>query len=229
MKSATYLTEAEKVYNNAMEWEEKSVISVEGERLGVDISMLLKQPSPEALLHEILHRYGFNTPQVSQLLAAIQQGCSGKEMYSSTHMLASTSNKIIIEPQKEAIKPMKLPETGRYHLDDGMVIHVETQPKGAPSRQSEVATLDADNVRFPLILRAVREGDTFQPFGMKGRKLISDFLTDKKMDILKKRRQLVVEDASGRIVWLVGLRTDERFKVTADTEEMLVISILQQK
>jgi len=229
MKSATYLTEAEKVYNNAMEWEEKWVSSVEGDRILIDIRKLNEQPSPEALLHEILHRYGFNTTQTSQLLDAIQQGVSGKEMCSSSHVLASTSSKVIIEPHKEAIKPMKWPETGQYRFDKGLVARVEILPKGKPSRQPETATLDADSVRFPLILRAVREGDVFQPFGMKGRKLISDYLTDKKMDILKKRRQLVVEDASGQIVWLVGLRTDERFKVTADTERMLSISILQQE
>ena len=63
----------------------------------------------------------------------------------------------------------------------------------------------------------------FQPFGMEGRKLVSDFLTDRKLTILEKRRQLVVTDATGIIIWLVGLRTDHRFRITPETRRILKI------
>ena len=83
------------------------------------------------------------------------------------------------------------------------------------------ATLDAATVSFPLTVRPVQQGDRFQPYGMKGKKLVSDFLTDMKIPLLQKRRQLVVTDASGTILWLVGLRTSHLFRVTAETSRLL--------
>lgn len=85
--------------------------------------------------------------------------------------------------------------------------------------------LDADKVVFPLRLRNVRTGDAFVPYGMKGRKLISDYLTDRKLSLFDKQRQLVVEDAEGTIVWLVSQRTSNLCAVTEETKTILEITI----
>ena len=74
-------------------------------------------------------------------------------------------------------------------------------------------------------MRPVAEGDRFVPFGMKGTKLVSDYLTDRKYSLFRKRRQLVVTDASGRIVWLVGERPDNRFRITEESRRALVMTI----
>jgi tRNA(Ile)-lysidine synthase len=84
------------------------------------------------------------------------------------------------------------------------------------------ACLDAAKVTFPLTIRTVQEGDRFVPFGMKGSKLVSDFLTDQKCTIFERRRQLVITDASDTIVWLVGRRPDQRFCISETTTQMLV-------
>ena len=93
------------------------------------------------------------------------------------------------------------------------------------SRQSDVATLDADKVSFPLILRPIREGDRFQPFGMTGSRLVSDYLTDRKRTLFDKRRQLVITDRDDTILWLVGERTDNRFAVDGNTHRVLTITM----
>ena len=87
------------------------------------------------------------------------------------------------------------------------------------------ACLDAAAVSFPLTIRPVQQGDRFVPFGMKGSKLVSDYLTDRKYSLFDKRRQLVVTDSSNRIVWLVNERPDNRFCVTHDTERVLQITV----
>ena len=92
------------------------------------------------------------------------------------------------------------------------------------SRVPAVATLDADKVLFPLTVRPVKTGDRFHPFGMKGTRLVSDFLTDSKLSLIEKRRQLVVSDAHGAIVWLVGQRTDHRFSVDDSTKQVLCLT-----
>ena len=91
------------------------------------------------------------------------------------------------------------------------------------SKVPHIATLDAAKVTFPLTIRGVEEGDWMVPFGMKGRKLLSDLMTDLKMNVFEKRRQLVVVDAQGVIVWAVGLRTDQRVAVSDATKEVLEI------
>ena len=96
------------------------------------------------------------------------------------------------------------------------------------SKDSDVAPLDAATIAFPLIIRQVQTGDRFYPFGMNGSKLVSDFLTDRKLNLLEKRRQLVVTDASGTILWLVGLRTDHRYRVTSSTTRILRLTRLSE-
>ena len=114
-----------------------------------------------------------------------------------------------------------IPEPGNYRIDDKHLLKVETSTNIIISKTSGCATFDQSKIQFPLTLRPIREGDMFCPFGMKGHRLVSDFLTDCKYSVLEKRRQLVVTDATGTILWLVGLRTDNRFRVTDQTTTIL--------
>ena len=91
-------------------------------------------------------------------------------------------------------------------------------------RDSHFACLDASRVTFPLTLRPIRQGDRFQPFGMKGTKLVSDYLADQKVAPADRRRQLVLTDCNGDIIWLVDRRPDGRFTVSGDTVSTLLIS-----
>ena len=83
----------------------------------------------------------------------------------------------------------------------------------------------ANTVVFPLTVRRVKQGDWMVPYGMKGRKLLSDLMTDCKMNLFEKRRQLVVVDARGAVVWTVGLRTDARVAVSDATQEVLEMEL----
>ena len=93
------------------------------------------------------------------------------------------------------------------------------------SKLANCATLDKEKIAFPLTIRPMQSGDSFCPFGMEGHKLVSDVLTDCKRSILEKRRQLVVTDAKGDILWLVGLRTDHRYRITPQTTKVLSLTI----
>ena len=217
-RSAYYLSEAEKVYN-AYFCTQDSLSS-----LIISRSSLSSSPSPLCSLHESLSPLGFNRTQIEQILASLQ-GESGRVFTSPTHTLVIDRQSIIVEPIREPMKPLIIPEPDLYRLDETAKIRVEQLNKETGiSRDPQIATLDASKVRFPLTLRPVQEGDRFQPFGMKGQKLVSDFLTDLKQNILEKRRQLVVTDASGTIVWLVGLRIADPFRITDTTTSILSIT-----
>ena len=230
-RTARYLSEAEKVYNAYFRTRGLAPVCEVHEAHGAcplcaDAFEILSAPSPLCTLHEHLSPLGFNRDQIEQILACLQGGESGRVFTSPTHVLAIDRQSLVVEPLREPMKPLLIPEPGLYRLDETAKIRVEqvSQETGI-SRDPQIATLDASKVRFPLTLRTVQEGDRFQPFGMKGQKLVSDFLTDLKQNILEKRRQLVVTDASGTIVWLVGLRIADPFRITDVTTSVLQLNL----
>ena len=218
-RSATYLSEAEKVYNAS--W------SALGSQWGLTLplSTFKSSPSPLCLLHEWLSPYGFNRTQIEQILTCVDGG-SGREFTSATHTLVIDRDAMMIEPVSVPMKPLVIPEPGNYRLSEDRLLKVDSSDDVSISKLADCATLDKAKVLFPLTVRPVQSGDVFSPFGMEGRKLVSDFLTDRKLSILEKRRQLVVTDANGAILWLVGLRTDNRFRVNSDTTAILRLTLL---
>ena len=232
-RSANYLSEAEKVYNASLstlraQGRSAMPLATEGTQelpqCALPISSIMDSPSPLCLLHEWLSPYGFNRSQIDQLLACLD-GESGREFTSPTHTLVVDRDRLVVEPVSAPMKPHVIPEPGNYRLTEKLCLKVDTTDDISISKLADCATLDKEKVSFPLTVRPVQSGDVFCPFGMEGHKLVSDFLTDSKLSLLEKRRQLVVTDATGAILWLVGLRTDNRFRVTPQTTTILRLSL----
>ena len=216
-KTANYLREAEKVYNEEIE-NEKILLMYNKYHKSISV------PSLSSLLHEWLSPLGFNSTQTEQIVGCMNQ--TGREFHSATHTLVVDREFLELAPIKEPIKPLKIPEPGTYRYEDQTAFKFEIATDTTVSRDDYVATLDADKVQFPLTVRLVQQGDRFAPFGMKrGTKLVSDYMTDQKLSILEKRHQKVVTDATGAIVWVIGLRTDNRFRISNDTKRSLRITI----
>jgi tRNA(Ile)-lysidine synthase len=215
----------------------------------LEISELEKYGSSEYIIYEWLKNYGFNGSQVRQILDAecggIVSSVSGYDVLKDrTRLIVEKTDVTFQTPRNVTSKPSKriiVPEEGTYVLEgfDGKTVENNIFGSGKSvensrvrvrkcavyvSKEPHIATLDADKVAFPLTIRRVEEGDWMVPYGMTGRKLLSDLMTDLKMNIFEKRRQLVVVDAQGVIVWAVGLRTDHRVAVSDQTKEVLEIS-----
>ena len=94
------------------------------------------------------------------------------------------------------------------------------------SKSDNCVTIDKVKVKYPLTIRLVENGDVFIPYGMKGKKLVNDYLTDTKCSLLEKRSQMVVTDSEGQIVWLIGKRIDNRFRVTEQTTQVLQMALI---
>lgn len=218
-RSATYLSEAEKLYNASVKTHNGDSPFCE-----MSISSLRDFPSPLCLLHEWLSPLGFNRSQIDQLLDSLDGG-SGREFISPSHTLIIDRDRIVVEPISAPMRPVLIPEPGNYRVDGQHLLKVESSSDIIVSKTNDCATLDAENIQFPLTLRPVREGDAFCPFGMSGHRLVSDFLTDLKCSVHEKRRQLVVTDATGTFLWLVGLRTDNRFRVSDRTTSILSLTL----
>ena len=173
--------------------------------------------SSEYLTFEWLKKYGFIGDQVRQILDA---DCGGMVHSEQGYDVLKDRGRLIVEPTLDPFNPMRIPEEGTYVLGENMRLSVRKKPVYV-SKEPNIATLDAAKVRFPLTVRRVEEGDWMQPYGMKGRKLLSDLMTDLKMTVFEKRRQLVVVDSQGAIVWAVGLRIADFVAVSDVTKTVI--------
>ena len=199
--------------------------------LTISIDRLKQQPSPEYTLHEILSPRGFTSAQIDQIYGSLDSCSAGKIIASDSHELAFDRGSLLVQPRTnvaDTARSMRIPETGTYVFSDSLKIKVAAEDCGddyVPSRAADCVCLDASDIKFPLTLRHIEQGDRFVPFGMNGMKLVSDYLTDRKKNVFEKRAQLVVTDAQQRIVWLVGERTDNRFRITPHTQQALRLTI----
>ena len=209
---------------------QNSKLKTQNSPLIISVPRLKQQPSPEYTLHEILSPRGFTSAQIEQIYTSLDTNPTGKIITSCTHELAFDRSTLILQPKTPTplVRPMHIPETGTYVLSDNLKLKVETEECGdryEPSRTADCASLDASDIKFPLTLRHIQPGDRFVPFGMTGTKLLSDYLTDRKKNIFEKRAQLVLTDAQQRILWLVGERTDNRFRITPHTQQALRLTL----
>ena len=183
----------------------------------LELRELEKYGSSEYVIYEWLKNYGFNGTQARQVLEAE----TGKIMSSSQgYDVLKDRERLIIERTLKPFNPMRIPEEGMYVLDEKMRLSLR-KCAAYVSKKPFVATFDAQKVVFPLTVRRVEEGDWMIPFGMRGRKLLSDLMTDRKMTVFEKRRQLVVVDAQDVIVWAVGLRIADSVAVAKTTQSVL--------
>lgn len=195
----------------------------------ISICRLMETASPEYILYAILRDYGFRPAMVRQIYENLS-GQTGRQWMSMEYIAAIDRGYIDIARRTETFTAATLPMEGCYVVDGGARIdirEVETDGNFRPETDPMVASLDASRVRFPLTLRRVMRDDRFIPLGMRGSKLVSDFLTDRKTGVIEKRRQLCLVDAGGDILWLVGHRINERYKIYGDTIKAIVVRYIQ--
>lgn len=226
-ESIERFSEINTFYENAIEKIKKQLLTVDNDQLKINIDLLCKQASPKTILFEILHPYGFNESIVQDIEKHLHDE-SGKIFYSPTHYLIKDrkyliiSNKIkknettffITENDSEISFPLHLSIT-RKKKEQNFVI----------SKDNQIIQIDASLIQYPLTLRRWTNGDTFFPFGMNRQKKLSDFFIDQKLN-LKQKAETWLLLSQNQIVWVVGLRLDNRFKITESTQEVLEIKML---
>jgi len=233
MSVAGRLSEMAGVYNALMEEGKIKVISSFAEggegAFRISVPLLLRESAPRSLLFEILHPLGFNSSQV-ELIYGQLGGESGRKFIGKEWIVVKDRSYLLVTKAgslEQDDRTLELPEEGTLLLDESVHITVRRVQRTASfviPRQKNCICLDADKLNFPLKIRRWKQGDKFVPFGMKGMKKLSDYMTDRKFSLLQKQQQWVV--CSGdRIVWLVGERCDNRFRVEADTTHLLCLEI----
>ncbi len=215
------------IYQQAIENIEKKIVHNQGDTIKLDIEILKQQIHLPTIMYELLHGYGFGISTIQQITAQLD-GESGKQFYSDTYRLLKdrryliiTKNKPqvvkiynILEIDKEITEPIKL-KLNKISINSDFQV----------SKDTNCVHIDASKLRYPLQLRHWHEGDTFFPFGMNNHRKISDFFIDNKLTMMEKEESWLLVSGDD-IVWIVGQRLDNRFRVTDKTKGVIQLTIV---
>lgn len=227
--TALNLSEAENLYNRQMRTEIQNLILSDSYTLGETPLLLkradssMKSAEMKPVWHEILFPYGFTETQVENILSLNVTDC-GKAFYVNNWELIVDRDEVILRKRNEEdFEDILIYDTDVYATFLEVKVNIDIlQRKYYPviEKESRVALLDYDKLTFPLQIRKVQAGDKFVPLGMKGKKLISDFLTDQKAKSWEKKDQLVLCDAQGEILWVIGRRISGKYAISDKTQKI---------
>ncbi|HYF30615.1 MAG TPA: tRNA lysidine(34) synthetase TilS [Chitinophagaceae bacterium] len=240
--------EIETLYRDKVNDVLKKLVERKGGELHIPILKLKKTSAPGAILYELMQPLGFTSKQVEEALHLMQSE-TGKYVVSETHRILKNRNWLIISskqsadalhiliegPGKISFPPgilslqecpvaalpaghgLKLQATGQ-RLQRELPASLDELPRG----NDDTALLDASAIQFPLLLRKWKPGDYFYPLGMRKKKKLARFFIDQKLSAADKENIWVLE-IDKKILWIVGLRIDDRFKITDKTTKILQI------
>lgn len=214
------------IYSNALRQIIDKLITRRDHQVHLPVGKLLKTQALSTVLFELLKEYNFTSHQVPEVQKLLHSD-SGKYVQSKTHRVlrnrawliisanedASASPPIIIEEKDSLVK----------YPGGGLTITAVNGPVQVVAN-SQVAQLDARNITYPLILRKWKLGDYFYPLGMPKKKKLSRFFIDQKLSLLQKENTWVLE-SNKKILWVLGLRIDDRFKLIPSTNAAIVVKL----
>ena len=235
--------EVGELYQQAVQGHIARLLETKGNEVHIPVLKLKKTVPLAAIVYEIIKNYGFSPQQVGETIDLLDSG-SGRYIQSSSHRIVRHRRWVIIAPHPSALAQTIVIGSGkdRPSYENG-VIELEwlaaapgseqspvaqreaglaPAPKARFRGDSSIALLDADMIQFPLLLRKWRPGDYFYPLGLRKKKKLGRFFIDNKLSLTDKEKIWVIE-MDKKIVWVVGLRIDDRFKITPQTKQILKI------
>jgi tRNA(Ile)-lysidine synthase len=215
--------EIESLYRQAVDARKKKLLEYKGNEVHIPVRKLLESEALGTMLYEILGPYGFS-PQQAEACRELLHSASGRYVASVSHRVLKNREWLIITPLETRAATHILVEEGASTVAfAGGMLKVQGMTLGGVGGLDQgprVALLDAARVQFPLLLRPWKTGDYFYPLGMRKKKKLARFFIDSKLSVAQKERIWVLE-MDKKIVWVVGMRIDDRCKVGAGTTAVL--------
>ena len=223
--TANNLKEVEKIYDAYIQY---AIATVLQDNL-IDIAKLQQTYSHQSVLFEILSPLGF-TPSVIEDIANNLDSIPGKIYLADSYRLLKDREHLVISkhnPTGDEVKEYLIyPDTINSVLPINIKIESENYtPDFKIQKNRSILHVDSDKLNFPLVLRKWRKADWFVPFGMKGKKKLSDFFTDNKFTLFEKEETWILISGDD-IVWIVNHRADNRFKVNSTTKTVCTITLI---
>ena len=218
--------ETEVVFRSVINDAKTELLEIENQTIKISIEKLKSYVPQKIFMYEILSDFGFNEATINSIEDALLE-TSGKQFYSETHRLVKDRDYLLIVKNKPQNLNQYLIEESQTSVYSPIILHMEIlkdlQYVKIP-KNKEVAMLDYDKLTFPLILRKWKKGDSFFPYGLQGEKKISEFYKNLKYSILDKENQWLL-CSENDIIWVVGQRIDDRYKITKSTKTIFKIEL----
>lgn len=213
------LQQAQSLVNDASQMVYKEVVTEE-DTIKIDIAKVLVLQNYKAYLYQWLNEYGFTDWKAVYDLIEAQ---SGKQVFSETHILLKDRNYLILSPKQNKMYPNHTFIT-RDQKEINFPLNISfCHVNDISVEATNTIFVDEDALQFPLELRKWHEGDVFYPFGMNGKKKLSKYFKDEKLSLIQKENTWIL-CSNNTIVWVIGMRQDDRFKVTETTTKILKIT-----
>lgn len=226
-KSVELLTEAEMLYEQVIILYKKKLIENKNNELRISVLKLAKVVPLKTIVYEIIKDFGFSSAQTGEVIALLNSE-SGKHVASSSHrIIRNRAWLMITSVQSEEASHILIEKNDSKIQFCDNILHIEYLSSDLmvvlPS-DPNIALLDAGEISFPLILRRWKQGDYFYPLGMEKKKKLSRFFIDQKLSKIDKEKVWVVE-SNKKILWIIGFRIDDRFKITNTTKHLLKLRV----
>ncbi len=218
--------DVELVYKQGIEFHKKKFLEYKENEVHIPVLKLQKAIPLHTIVFEVIKEFGFGSHQVSQVIKLLS-GESGKYITSLSHRILRNRAWLIISPLYTSAQNIILIEQAEEEkVFDGYRLKIKPlifKHKSVTTDES-MAEVDAKEIHFPLILRKWKTGDYFYPLGMRKKKKIARFFIDQKLSQTEKEKVWVLE-TNKKIIWIIGMRIDDRFKVTNNTTQILKFSL----
>jgi tRNA(Ile)-lysidine synthase len=232
-ESITHLREVESIYHNHIAGITADLVQHTAEGILISIDWVYEYEPHDTYLFELLKPYGFTFSVVKEIVHSLDT-FSGKVFYSPTHRLLRDRENFIIQPLTELTeasfnKEIYSIDRTESQMEQPIILdwHETDQVADLPMGKASIACLDLDKLTFPLHLRKWEKGDWFMPLGLKGRKKISDFFINQKVSLADKEKTWLLLSGED-IVWVVGKRIDNRFRITPKTKLAFVLKTSEE-
>lgn len=194
----------------------------------INKDQLLEYKYSKTILFYLLKEYGFNRNTTDSIIESMMNGLTGKLFYSQEHQLLIDRDLLKLKNKiPRAEDNIYSIQSYEQHIENPISLQLEIIKDIGHLhmlKESNYAHFDFDKLRFPLIIRKWKTGDRFIPFGMKGSKLVSDYLIDEKVDRFEKENIYVLLSA-GKIAWIIGYRISDEFRITAKSKQAIVLTL----
>ncbi len=217
------LQEVELLYLQSIDLHKKKLLEQKGNEWHIPVLKLLKAKPLNTIVYEIIKDFGFTAHQTEEVINLLESE-TGKYIASATHRIIKNRHWLIIAPINSAeVHHVLIEQDDKKIVFSGGVLSIETidadnyKIKTDPS----IAQLNAAEIKYPLLLRKWKQGDYFYPLGMRKKKKLSRFLIDQKLSLTQKENVWVME-MNKKIIWIVGMRIDDRFKLNASSTKKVV-------
>ncbi|HQW68909.1 MAG TPA: tRNA lysidine(34) synthetase TilS, partial [Flavobacterium sp.] len=217
------LKQSQSLVDDASKMVYEKVASEQENQIVFDLDLLLKSQNHQAYLFSWLSDFGFTDWDSVYDLVSAQ---SGKQVMSNSHVLLKNRNAFLLFPRKENSEEVIYPiDKGQNEVKVPLNLTF-CNVSDISVQSTNVIFVDAEKLQFPLTIRKWKEGDFFQPFGMNGKKKVSKFFKDEKLSLLEKSGIWLL-CSNDKIVWIIGKRQDDRFKITETTTKILQINYIK--